>query len=374
MITNKQIIYTLSPELKSGFFSPDSNPSDFLFFDIETTGLSPKNSRVFLIGLLFQREDAQDFELCQFLSEHSDDTSESLLLKEFCRIASSKKYLVHFNGASFDVPYLANRCKALQIPQTFSDMPQIDLYRELLRMPCFFRQMPGHRQKDFENLVSYPREDLLSGKEMIKIYQNYVKSPDTQSQKLLLLHNSDDLKGMAALLPLGGLRQLLNREYTIEKAEELTENSPEGTPLRKLLFTLSMKHSVCAALSAALPFCYITVLNTTAKIKMPLYQGTLKYFYPDYQNYYYLPYEDEAVHKSIALYLDKSRRQKAKAHNCCKKVSGCFVYAPGSPNLPLLQEDYHAKEKYALWPLENTSQETLLSYVHGILKTAITKK
>lgn len=372
MITNRQIIYTLSPELKSGFFPPDSKPSDFLFFDIETTGLSPKNSRVFLIGLLFQEEDTGEFTLCQFLSECSDDTSESLLLKEFCRIAASRKYLVHFNGTSFDVPYLANRCKALQIPQTFFEMPQIDLYRELRRMPCFFRQMPGHRQKDFENLVDYPRKDQLSGKEMIKIYQNYVKSPDAKTQNLLLLHNEDDVKGMISLLTLGHLRQLLNREYIPEKIEEVTENTQDGTPLRQLLFTLSMKQPVHAALSAALPFCYITVLNSTTKIKMPLYQGTLKYFYPDYQNYYYLPYEEEAVHKSVALYLDRSRREKAKAHNCCKRVSGCFVYAPGSPDLPLLQEDYASKERYALWPFENSSRETLLSYLHGILKTAIT--
>ena len=42
MITNTQILCTLSPELKSGFFSPDSNPADFLFFDIETTGAQPQ--------------------------------------------------------------------------------------------------------------------------------------------------------------------------------------------------------------------------------------------------------------------------------------------------------------------------------------------
>ena len=73
MITNTQILCTLSPELKSGFFSPDSNPADFLFFDIETTGLSPKNSRVFLIGMLFQKENSKDFELCQLLAESGED-------------------------------------------------------------------------------------------------------------------------------------------------------------------------------------------------------------------------------------------------------------------------------------------------------------
>lgn len=374
MITNTQILCTLSPELKSGFFSPDSNPADFLFFDIETTGFSPKNSRVFLIGMLFQKENSKDFELCQLLAESGEDKEEIRLLEAFYRIASSRKYLIHFNGSSFDIPYLLHRSQKLQVTPSFEKMEQIDLYRELLRMPCFFRQMPGHRQKDFESLVSYPRKDQLSGKEMIKFYQNYVKSPSKELLRLLLLHNSDDLKGMISLLNLGNLRQLLNQEYTIEQTEEVTETDLNGTPLRKLLFTLQLNHSVSALLSASLPFCYITVRNHKVKIKMPLYEGTLKYYYPDYQNYYYLPYEEEAVHKSVAQFLDKSRREKAKAHNCCKKVSGCFVYAPGSPSLPLLQEQYTSRERYALWPFETSSPQALYSFIHGILKTAITKK
>ena len=41
-------------------------------------------------------------------------------------------------------------------------------------------------------------------------------------------------------------------------------------------------------------------------------QDTLKYFYDNYKDYFYLPKEDTAIHKSVATYVDKDFRQKAK--------------------------------------------------------------
>lgn len=374
MITNKEILRQLSTDLKSGFFPPDSVPSDFIFFDIETTGLSPRSSRVFLIGLLHQDRNSSSAEMVQFLSQRSDDTEESAILLAFSNYIKSGKYLVHFNGTSFDIPYLTHRYEALGLEHPFHEIQQIDLYRELMHLPAFFRQMANHRQKTFENLVSYPRKDLLSGKEMIKIYQNYEKAENFQALHLLLLHNHDDLDGMTAILSLGRLRYLLSGDFDIQDITELNEKNLEGDFERKLLFTLTAAFPVPAQLSVSSSICYITVLNSTVKIKMPLYEGTLKYFYPDYKNYYYLPYEDEAVHKSVALYLDASRREKAKASNCYKKFSGNFICAPKTSPVPVLKEAYSSRDAYALWPFQDSSPALLKSYLCEILKTAVTEK
>lgn len=209
---------------------------------------------------------------------------------------------------------------------------------------------------------------------MIKIYHNYENTNDASLEKLLLLHNANDLEGMLCLLPLGGLKQFSEGNFTVCSTEEITERTYEGALARELLFTLKMDVQIPARLSAASSFCYITVQNSTAKIKIPLYEGTLKYFYPDYKNYYYLPFEDEAVHKSVAVYVDSSRRQKASAANCYKKITGSFVYAPGTPPIPLLREDYSSKAQYALWPFEDSSEPVLEAYLLEILKTAITEK
>ena len=59
--------------------------------------------------------------------------------------------------------------------------------------------------------------------------------------------------------------------------------------------------------------------------QFPLYKGTLKYFFADYKNYYYLPAEDMAVHKSISSFVDSAHREKATKENCYTKKEGCFL-------------------------------------------------
>ena len=59
-----------------------------------------------------------------------------------------------------------------------------------------------------------------------------------------------------------------------------------------------------------------------------IYQGELKHFYPNYREYYYLPHEDRAIHKSVALYVDRNFRTKEfKEHNLLKDPypTGCHL-------------------------------------------------
>ena len=376
MITNKKFLCSLSTELNFEFFSENFSFLDLLFFDIETTGLSPKTSHVYLIGLIQYNPDASCFEMTQYLAESEEPSEEIKVLESFCRVALTKNCLVHFNGSSFDLPFLKHRCKALHLTESLSQLPSLDLYRELLSMPAFFRQMPDHKQKSFELLIGYPREDQLSGKEMITAFQEYAKTKDSSTLNLLFLHNEDDLKGMLALTSLGSLKQLLNGSCQITDVQELQEPNLDldGAMETKLLFSLSLETPVPVTLSANAEFCYITVTENKAKIKMPLYEGTLLYFYPDYKNYCYLPFEDEAIHKSIAAYLEPSHRQKATATTCYKKISGKFLYAPGAPDLPLLKENYRSREHYVSWPFPEPQDESLKTYLHEVLKTAVTIK
>lgn len=376
MITNKKFLCSLSTEINFEYFSENFSLLDLLFFDIETTGLSPKTSHVYLIGLIQYNPDASCFEMTQYLAESEEPSEEIQVLESFCRVALTKNCLVHFNGSSFDLPFLKHRCKALHLTESLSQLPSLDLYRELLSMPAFFRQMPDHKQKSFELLIGYPREDQLSGKEMITAFQEYAKTKDSSTLNLLFLHNEDDLKGMLALTSLGSLKQLLNGSCQITDVQELQEPNLDldGAMETKLLFSLSLETPVPVTLSANAEFCYITVTENKAKIKMPLYEGTLLYFYPDYKNYYYLPFEDEAIHKSIAAYLEPSHRQKATATTCYKKISGKFLYAPGAPDLPLLKENYRSREHYVSWPFPEPQDESLKTYLHEVLKTAVTIK
>ena len=60
----------------------------------------------------------------------------------------------------------------------------------------------------------------------------------------------------------------------------------------------------------------------------PLNAVDQKYFYPDYQNYYYLIYEDHAIHKSVGQYVEKAARRQASPKNCYTRVPGLFLPVP----------------------------------------------
>ena len=63
-------------------------------------------------------------------------------------------------------------------------------------------------------------------------------------------------------------------------------------------------HPVPKPFSLHLPQGYLSCQETGFGFLLYGICDTLKYYYPDYQNYYYLPEEDQAIHKSV----DRLRR------------------------------------------------------------------
>ena len=59
----------------------------------------------------------------------------------------------------------------------------------------------------------------------------------------------------------------------------------------------------------------------------------LKFFYKDYKNYFYLPNEDMAIHKSMATFIDKDKKIKATKDNCYTKITDTFILIPDKPAL-----------------------------------------
>ena len=78
-----------------------------------------------------------------------------------------------------------------------------------------------------------------------------------------------------------------------------------------------------------------------------LTEGTLKHFYPDYKDYYYLPFEDRAVHKSIGSCVDKDARVKATAASCYTKTTGFFLPQFEDIWEPVMKQEYKDKMRYA---------------------------
>jgi hypothetical protein len=56
--------------------------------------------------------------------------------------------------------------------------------------------------------------------------------------------------------------------------------------------------------------------------------------------------EDQAIHKSVASFVDSAYRTKARASNCYIKKSGWFVFQPEHIFSPAFQISYEDKSLY----------------------------
>lgn len=312
----------------------DYNKNSLLFFDIETTGLSARMSQIYLIGAIAWMEDG--WKCIQWFAENRDEEVD--VLKEFLAFTRSCSLLVHFNGDRFDIPYINEKCAAYHLDTTLSSIISRDLYRQIRPLRNLLH-LTSLRQKSIEEFLGIHREDPFSGGELIEVYEQYLQIPNEQHEHYLLQHNYEDLLGMLAILPILSYQTILNQSYWITNYEINGDSLDIHARLPVMLpqpFTYTAEHFTLHAQKDQL-------LLMVAGTRKPL-----KYFFPDYKNYYYLPEEDMALHKSVAAFVDKSHREPARASTCYNKKKGFFL--PEKENLfgRIFKTDYHDKQLYFL--------------------------
>lgn len=338
------------------------DPENCLFFDIETTGFSPVSSIVFLIGVLFSDEGC--WKLTQFLAEGPED--EPAVLGAFLDMAARYDTLVHFNGSTFDVPYLTKKADSCGLPHTLGTSFSLDLYKEYRFLG---RLLPLDRmnQSSLEAFVGWQRKDRLAGKRMIPLFRKYAASGDGQLRDLLLLHNHDDMIGMTKILCMSAYLPLLRGKFSALKSVQYIPAA--------LSASLTLSKPLPAAFSIQRGPYHLYAEGCQAALQIRLFEGTLYHFFPDYKEYYYLPLEDQAIHKSVAAYVDKEYREKAKACNCYIKKSGRFLPQPEEVILPAFKRSFDDQELYFPDSGDFTSSpEKLNDYFSAVLRSFCRRK
>lgn len=335
------------------------NPADVLFFDIETTGFSPRSSSLYLIGVMYYEHDS--WKLRQWLGETESD--EPLLLRSFVQFAANYVYLIHFNGDRFDLPYVKAKCNTHNLAFLPDQLNSIDIYLKVKPLKKYLK-LAHLNQRSLEEYLETDRTDTASGGDLIPICREFQKSHDPLLCEQLLWHNRDDLKGLPGLFPLLSYLDLINGRFTITHIEvsEESENS------FSLLIRASLPGNLPKPISCRLDFGYLTAHDQTCKIQIWGFKGTLKYFFRDYKNYYYLPAEDTAMHKSVASFIEKSYRVPAKAATCFQKKSGCFLPQATELYAPVFKENYSDPVTYfECTPEFLNNKENLLAYIQNMI-------
>ncbi len=327
-----------------------------VFFDIETTGLSTKNAALYLIGLVSYEDGA--WTLTQFFAENMFEEAE--LLAAFFDILNAKKklgrvFLFSYNGDGFDIPFIKNCIRQYRLNYDFAGIISVDLIK-LIRPYKKLLGLTDCKLKTVEKLCGIFREDKYNGGELIYVYEEYLRlaamSEDSceytdMNLKLkdkllytLLLHNAEDIADMPFIMGIIGYEALMKGAFNITGSgisdgcwdirARLDIALPEGIYAEESGITVSIGEEDKRLLNIA----------------VQLFNGELKYFFADYKNYYYLPAEDYAIHKSVGEYVDRKARKQATARTCYQKRSGVFVPQYEPVIAPAFYTDYKAQPFY----------------------------
>lgn len=365
-----------------------------VFFDIETTGFAAETSYLYLIGCIYYRDSS--FQLIQWFSE--DIKEEKDLLVSFFEFVKNYELLVHYNGSGFDIPYLTKKCMLLGLDYTFEGLESFDIYKKISPYKKVFR-LTNYKLKSLESFLKISRKDSCDGGELIPIYQSYLGkkhyerlrmkrlemsegqsslsaktdsatgSKETEAEELLhilLLHNEDDIKGLVRISP------ILNYVDMFEEPIRIVQVGLDGN---QLLIRFELSRPLPMRIHFGNDIAFVTANDTSADLCIEVFEGELKHFYDNYKDYYYLPQEDSAVHKSVALYVDKEYRQKAKPSNCYIRKTGIFAPQYEPIITPYFRHDYQDKLSYLEIHTDFLLQEENLEhYVHHILHYLVKSK
>ena len=357
---------------------------DTLLYDIETTGLNPKSSQLYLLGiLLFHKE---NIELIQYFAESVLDEEE--ILEQFFQLCQTKKVLISFNGEGFDNRFVESMAKSYGKLPLHLNLKQLDLFK-LIRKRKKFYGLESCSLKSCERFLGIYREDRCSGGELISVYREYLQDKDSEKKNMLLLHNREDIQNLPALFSFLAYENIFQGNVHFQRVELLARdeiikkncsNQTESTlkiehseleetknchTSDKICLKFSLPSSVPVPLTLAPKNFLLEIKETSLCLTVPLYQGELCYFFKDYKDYEFIPLEDRVVHKSLAAIYPKEMREKAKASTAYQKMKTSF--------LPIFQEKekvfkktYHDKQCFIPFK-ENTFEninpvEYLLSF------------
>ena len=266
-------------------------------------------------------------------------------LKLFNELLKKYKYLIHFNGNGFDIPFIVEKYKKYGLKNELLNINSIDIFKDTICLKKIFK-LPNHKQKTLEQFLGVVRDDEYSGGELINIYKDYLNNKNDENLRFLLLHNREDIEGLLRLSDLYPYVLFINGDFEITSCEINEYKDIDGEIYKEAVFLLQLNTFLPVRVSAGYNEYYLLACKDTCKVKVSIYTQELKYFYPNYKDYYYLPVEDTAIHKSVAFYVDKNFRTQAKAANCYSKKTGHFLPQYDEIIKPYFKINYNDKKTY----------------------------
>lgn len=173
-------------------------------FDIETTGLSAqRGNKIILTACLIPN--STGVTITQFLAENPYEEDRVIMATMDFLKDESIDYLITYNGASFDIPFMKQRLEMKNLPCVLN-MYEFDLYNFIRSNTGLKSQIGSLSQKNVERHfgISSNRKDVISGRESVKLFAEYAINQDSVIEKIILTHNREDVLQLCHLFNIIG--------------------------------------------------------------------------------------------------------------------------------------------------------------------------
>ncbi|MFH1081522.1 MAG: ribonuclease H-like domain-containing protein [Pseudomonadota bacterium] len=169
---------------------------DGLFLDTETTGLAGgTGTMAFLIGLGWF--DRGRFIVRQIFAR--DFTEERAALTHLAEIVGTRRFLVSFNGKTFDVGLLSTRYIINRLHSPFPDLPHLDLLYPARRLIA--HRLENCRLSTIEaQVLGLNRRNDVPGADIPQRYFDWLRGGNACLLRDVFAHNRLDIISLAALM------------------------------------------------------------------------------------------------------------------------------------------------------------------------------
>ena len=151
------------------------------YLDIETTGLSPLESELTVIGIY--RENGNDSRVMQIVGE---DISSASLITAIGNITK----LYTYNGSRFDLPFIKAKLNV--------DLTECCPHEDLM-YACWRKNLKGGL-KSVERQLGIARELTgIDGWAAVQLWWNYINDGDRDALATLLKYNEEDVLNLRVL-------------------------------------------------------------------------------------------------------------------------------------------------------------------------------
>ena len=256
------------------------------------------------------RRNESGVRLISWISEQESDEYE--MLTALSDALDSIRRIITFNGNAFDLPHLHQKYKAFDLMDPLQGKQYLDLMLRLKPISRFLA-LPSGKLADFAGFLHLAQPDA-SDEASFRFHPGAEDKHETSTPNdalytlecMSLLHYADFLDQGARI------REVTTDEERVIFRLHYPDGFPVGFSVHDSGFHLRFSEDGTVLLSSR------------------ICNGSIRYYHTDVKNYWYLPLEGYAIHKSAAQYVDKSRREKAVRENCYHlvPVSPAFLQDP----------------------------------------------